>query len=249
MYIDSHCHLNYLDDPQQALLNARAAGVTTCLCIGVEQTTIDEVLTFAQQHDDVWASVGEHPGSCSGDASWVADYLNAPRVVAVGEIGLDYLHTTDDQDLEKQRHTFKQQMEIARNTQLPVIVHTRAAQEDTLAIMAEFPEVAGVLHCFTESWEMAAQAIEMGYYISISGIVTFNNADNVREVARQIPIDRLLIETDAPWLAPKPMRGKQNEPAYVAHTAEFLAKLRGTTPTQLAEQTTNNFKQLFEATA
>lgn len=245
MYIDSHCHLNYLEDPNQALERARAAGVSGCLCIGVERGAINEVLEFAQRNDDVWASVGEHPGSCSGDASWVRDYLQGDSVVAVGEIGLDYHYVKETEQQALQRHTFAQQMDIAHTTDLPVIVHTRSAEKDTLDILRSFPGVCGVLHCYTESVDMARAAMDMGYYISISGIVTFRNADNVREVARSIPLDRLLIETDAPWLAPVPHRGKKNEPAFVADTAGFLAELLELDVAALAELTRENFFCLF----
>lgn len=245
MYIDSHCHLNYLEDPDQALERARASGVSGCLCIGVERGAIDEVLEFARRSDDVWASVGEHPGSCSGNADWVRDYLQAESVVAVGEIGLDYHYVKDTEQQALQRHTFAQQMDIARTVDLPVIVHTRSAEKDTLDMLRAFPGVCGVLHCYTESVDMAVAAMEMGYYISISGIVTFRSADNVRQVAREIPLDRLLIETDAPWLAPAPHRGKKNEPAFVADTAGYLAELLELDCAVLAELTRANFFSLF----
>ncbi|MEM9621447.1 MAG: TatD family hydrolase [Pseudomonadota bacterium] len=247
MLVDSHCHLNYLDDPNGALARARQAQVSGCLCIGVEHKTIRQVLDFAAAHRDVWASVGEHPGSCSGDASWVSGYLSERRVVAVGEMGLDYHYEKQVDAQSAQRHTFAQQMAMAEQHDLPVIIHTRDAIADTLSIMADFPSVRGVLHCFTETRQMAEQAVAMGYYISISGIVTFRNADNVREVAMHVPADRLLVETDAPWLAPVPHRGQQNEPGFVQHTAQYLAELRGVSFAQLAEQTSANFYQLFTA--
>ena len=249
MLVDSHCHLNYLDDPQDALVRARAAGVSACLCIGVEEKSINDVLAFAASHEDVWASVGEHPGSCSGDAGWVAPLLDRERVVAVGEMGLDYHYERDDKRQAEQRQTFAQQLAIAADADLPVIIHTRAAEADTLALLRDFPQVRGVLHCFTESWEMASQAIELGYYISISGIVTFKNADNVRQVAERVPAERLLVETDAPWLAPVPHRGKQNEPAFVADTARFLADLRELDVDELAALTGSNFYRLFSGAA
>ena len=152
MFIDSHCHLNYLDDPKAALLAANHAGVDGCLCIGVEQSSIEEVLDAAALNAAVWATVGEHPGSCSGDASWVANYIDREDVVAVGEMGLDYLYSTESADHLRQQHTFTQQMAIATEANLPVVIHTRNAQEDTLKIMSEHADVTGVLHCFTESW-------------------------------------------------------------------------------------------------
>lgn len=245
MFVDSHCHLNYLQDPFAALDRARQCGVQEILCIGVERASIDEVLDIAAVHEGVWASVGEHPGSCSGNAAWVEEYLDRPKVVAVGEMGLDYHYEEDAEQRRLQRHTFAQQMALAAASQLPVIIHTRAAEADTLAILREHPGVIGVLHCFTESWAMAEAALGMGYYVSISGIVTFRSADNVREVARQVPDDRLLIETDAPWLAPVPHRGKNNEPAFVADTAQFLAQLRGVPVAALADTTRDNFFRLF----
>ena len=249
MFVDSHCHLNYLEDPLGALQRARARGVSECLCIGVDEAAIEEVLAFAKEQDKVWASVGEHPGACSGDATWIRNYLDYDNVVAAGEMGLDYHYVDDPAQRSQQRDTFAQQLAIASEFNLPVVVHTRAAEEDTLALIKEFPDVIGVLHCFTESWSLASAAIERGYYVSISGIVTFKNAGNVREVARQIPADRLLIETDSPWLAPVPHRGHKNEPGYVVDTAEFLAELRDTTVEELAAQTRANFFSLFSRAA
>jgi len=246
VFVDSHCHLNYLDDPAQALARARARNVDGCLCIGVEQGCIDEVLALASDNEGVWASVGEHPGSCTGDASWVRGFVGHESVVAIGETGLDYHYVGDAAQRELQRRTFAQQLAVADEFGLPVIVHTRAAEQDTLALIAEFPGVRGVLHCFTESWEMAERALEFGYFISISGIVTFKNGGNVREVARRVPLERLLIETDAPWLAPVPNRGKQNEPAFVVDTAEYLADLRELAVSVVADTTRSNFFRLFK---
>lgn len=247
--VDSHCHLNYLSDPAGAVEAARAADVDTMLCIGVEHERIAEVLACADRFPGVWASVGEHPGVASGHPQWVTEYLNHPRVVALGETGLDYFHDTSARSQALQQAGFRYQMEVACERGLPVIIHTRSAVEDTLSIMSEFPEVVGVLHCFTESWEMAEQALEMGYYISISGIVTFKNADNVRTVAQLVPEDRLLIETDAPWLAPVPNRGAQNQPAFVVDTAKCVAQLRGIGVVALADMTQKNFFTLFKGAA
>jgi len=245
VFVDSHCHLNYLHDPDTALVRARAAGVKEALCIGVERSAIEEVLGWADREAGIWASVGEHPGSCSGNAQWVGEYLSRPKVVAVGEMGLDYFYEKDQQQQANQRATFSQQLALADKVELPVVIHTRNAEEDTLELMRAFPGVRGVLHCFTESWAMAEEALALGYFISISGIVTFANADNVREVAQKVPDDRLLIETDAPWLAPAPHRGQKNEPAYVADTAAYLAQLRGTELESLARLTRDNFFRLF----
>ena len=247
--VDSHCHLNYLDDPAQAVAAALAADVETMLCIGVEQERICEVLACADRFPGVWASIGEHPGVATGNPDWIAEYLDHPRVVAIGETGLDYFYETSAHSRALQQDGFRYQMNLARELDLPVIIHTRSAVEDTLATMAEFPDVVGVLHCFTESWEMAEQALAMGYYISISGIVTFNKAVNVRMVAERVPDNRLLIETDAPWLAPVPNRGQQNQPAFVVDTARCIAQLRGQSLSALAELTRDNFFSLFNRAA
>ena len=245
MFVDSHCHLNYLHDPDTALVRARAAGVKEALCIGVERSAIEEVLGWADREAGIWASVGEHPGSCSGNAQWVGEYLSRPKVVAVGEMGLDYFYEKDQQQQANQRATFSQQLALADKVELPVVIHTRNAEEDTLELMRAFPGVRGVLHCFTESWAMAEEALALGYFISISGIVTFANADNVREVAQKVPDDRLLIETDAPYLTPVPYRGKRNEPAYVKHVAEKIAEIRNKNTDDVIEITGENAIKLF----
>ena len=247
MLIDSHCHLNYLQSADAALERARNCGVSGILCIGVDEAGIDDVLAIAQAHDDVWASVGMHPQSVQQEYAWIEEKLLAPGVVAVGETGLDYkaAHTAEEQRIQLQ--AFEHQMGLAERHDLPVVIHTRDAQSDTLNMLEHFPKVRGVLHCFTESWEMAERAIELGYFISISGIVTFAKAENVRAVAGRVPLDRLLIETDAPWLAPVPHRGRENEPAYVAETAGFLAQLRGLDVDDLAHTTSANFRRLFLA--
>lgn len=245
MLIDSHCHLNYLDDPEQAIMRAREAGVTTCLCISVDEAGFTGVMALASNHDDIWATAGVHPDAAAGNLDWIEGALAAPRVVAVGETGLDYMHGTDAATQSRQREAFDLQLGLGVSHNLPTIVHTRAAEEDTLSLLRAHPDARGVLHCFTESWSMAKQALDQGFYISISGIVTFKNAENVREVAVKVPADRLLIETDAPWLAPVPKRGKTNEPAYVAHTAAFLADLRQSSTEELSQQTSDNFIQLF----
>ena len=166
-------------------------------------------------------------------------------MVAVGETGLDYFHSQAAEQQARQRESFDHQLHLAAGHDLPVVVHTRAAEKDTLALLRAHPEVRGVLHCFTESWDMARQALDLGYYISISGIVTFRNGANVAEVAARVPSDRLLVETDSPWLAPVPHRGKQNQPAYVVETAQFVAGLRGVDLETLAEVTSQNFRELF----
>lgn len=249
MLVDSHCHLNYLDDPDARLATARACGVGAFLCIGVNESTHDAVVDIAARHEDVWASAGVHPESADDDVTldWVVAAAHHHRVVGIGETGLDYFKIAGDATTvqRQQRDSFAAHLSIARSANLPVIVHTRAAEADTIDLLRAHPNTVGVLHCFTESWTLARAALDLGWYVSISGIVTFRSAENVREVAKQIPSDRLLIETDSPWLAPVPHRGKTNEPAYVTHTASFLAALRGVELEDLATQTSANFVRLF----
>ncbi len=246
--IDSHCHLNYLDSPSVALAAARARGVRACLCIGVDEAGWPDVAALAEAHPDVFATAGIHPDAAvavEDGQRWLPAALEHPRVVAVGETGLDYSRNPDTGVVATQRASFAWQLELAKALELPVVVHTRDAREDTLGIMREAPGVTGVMHCFTETWAMAEAALEMGYYISMSGIVTFKNATQVQEVAAKVPADRLLLETDAPWLAPVPHRGKQNQPAFVADTAAFVAGLRGVPVDQLLAETTDNVLRLF----
>ena len=245
MLVDSHCHLNLLTDPEAALTRARAAGVERFLCIGVDETRIDEVLATADKHADVWATVGQHPDVQIDDLGWIEARLAHPRVVALGEMGLDFYHAEDASARLAQCARFEQQLDLAQRTGLPIVVHTRSAEAETRALIQRFPGVVGVLHCFTESWTLASSALDLGYCVSISGIVTFRNAENVREVATRLPLDRLLVETDCPWLAPVPYRGKPNEPAYVSATADFLARLRGDDIEAFNFATTANFARLF----
>jgi TatD DNase family protein len=248
LLVDSHCHLNYLEAPEQRLNEARDRGVGAFLCIGVDEAGIDQVLALAAAHSDVWASVGQHPEAAAADPGWIPSRLAHPRVVAAGEMGLDYAGDPPPDVRRRQLERFDYQLDLAAAHALPVVVHTRAAEADTLARLRAHGNVTGVLHCFTESWQMAAEALDMGYYVSISGIVTFRNAANVREVARQIPDDRLLIETDSPWLAPVPHRGKRNQPAFIADTAAYLASLRRQSLEALTDSTTRNFRTLFART-
>jgi TatD DNase family protein len=249
--VDSHCHLNYLDDPDAKLAAARAAGVGAFLCIGVDAANHPAVIALAERHPDVWASVGVHPESADEQPlEWVRAAARHQRVVGIGETGLDYLGIeTDDAKRKTQRDSFAAQLGIAREAELPVVVHTRSADSDTRDLLAAHRDVTGVLHCFTESWALASAALDLGWYVSISGIVTFKNGDNVRDVAQRVPLHRLLVETDAPWLAPVPMRGKKNEPAFVTHTAAFVARLRGDDPETFAAATSANFARLFRRTA
>ncbi|MGA4473840.1 TatD family hydrolase [Ectopseudomonas chengduensis] len=254
MLIDSHCHLDRLDlaahgGSLDAVLDAaRAAGVGHFLCIGVSADNAATVKGLAERYADVDCSVGVHPLDLEPGAEpaldWLLGELEHPKVVAIGETGLDYHYEPESAAL--QQASFRLHLEAARITGKPVIVHTREARADTLALLREaaLPQ-AGVLHCFTEDWEMAKAALDIGFYISLSGIVTFRNAEALRDVARQVPADRLLVETDSPYLAPVPHRGKPNLPQYVREVAEYLAVLRGVSYESLAEQTSSNFKRLF----
>jgi len=250
--VDSHCHLPLLGagrDTAQYLADAAAVGVGHVLCVGVDLESFPAVLALAQRFPNVWASVGIHPNGETGVRDTSVEELCAiardPRVVAIGETGLDYFHQQGDTTLQHAR--FRLQIRAARAAGKPLVIHTRDAAADTLRLMREegADAVGGVMHCFVEDWPTAAAAMALGFYVSFSGIVTFKNASALQEVARKVPLDRLLVETDAPWLAPMPRRGKPNEPAYVRHTAEFLAQLRGEDYATLAAATTRNFFTLF----
>lgn len=253
---DSHCHLIYkgLGEHQpEVLARARASGVVAMLNISTREREWDEVIAVAEREPDVWASVGIHPHEADEhpdiQASKLIDKARHPRVVGIGETGLDYYY--DHSDRDRQRASFRTHITACRETQLPLIVHTRDAEADTAEILRDemgkgaFP---GVIHCFTASREFSEIALELGFYISISGIVTFKNAKDLQDTAAQLPLDRLLIETDAPFLAPVPHRGKTGEPAFVADTCRFLAQLRGEDPEMLAEATRANFHKLFAKT-
>lgn len=254
MLTDSHCHLDRLNlEPfegslPRALDAARARGVSRFLCVGIDLGNFEAVHQIALQHPDIWCSVGVHPSEKCEVEPTLDDLISRSqrdRVVAIGETGLDYFY--NEGDLEWQRSRFRTHIRAARDTQLPLIIHTRESREDTLRILREenAAEVGGVMHCFTETLEMAEAAMDMGFYISFSGIVTFKTAEELREVARRVPIERLLVETDSPYLAPIPHRGKSNQPAWVADVATFVAELRGIPYERLCEQTTENFRRLF----
>lgn len=253
MFADSHCHLNYkglVEDQPAVLARARAAGVEAMLNISTREAEWDAVIGLAEREADVWASVGIHPHEADAHPDVQTATLVAraahPRVVGIGETGLDFYY--DHSDRDRQRTSFRAHIAAARETGLPLIVHTREAEADTAAILAEemgkgaFP---GVIHCFTASRAFAEEALALGFYISLSGIVTFKNAKDLRETAKTIPADRLLIETDSPFLAPVPHRGRPCEPAFVADTARFLAALRGVEAETLADETSANFRSLF----
>lgn len=257
MFIDSHCHLNYkglVEDQQGVLERARAAGVETMLNISTRASEWDEVIGLAEREGDVWASVGIHPHEADVHADIETETLveraRHPRVVGIGESGLDFYY--DHSDRDRQRESFRAHIAAARESGLPLIVHTRDAEEDTHAILAEEMgkgAYTGVIHCFTASADFAHKALGLGLYISISGIVTFKNAKDLQETAKALPLDKLLIETDSPFLAPVPHRGRPCEPAYVADTARFLADLRGETVEQLSAATSANFRTLFAKAA
>lgn len=251
MFIDSHCHLDFPDlakDLDVLLLNMQQNQVTHALCVSVNLPDFPRVRALAEAHENLFASVGVHPDyedQIEPQADQLAELASHPKVIAIGETGLDYFRLQGD--LEWQRERFRQHIRAARKADKPLIIHTRSAAADTLRIMQEegADQAGGVMHCFTESWEVAQQAIAMNFYISFSGIVTFKNAVALKEVARNIQLDRMLIETDSPYLAPVPFRGKQNQPAFVRHVAEEIARLRAARLEDIAAATTDNFFNLF----
>ena len=257
MFVDSHCHRNYkgLVEEQTAVLDrARAAGVSKMLNISTRASEWDEVIAVATREPDVWASVGIHPHEADihpdVETQTLVDRTRHPRVVGIGESGLDFYYDRSDRD--RQRASFRSHIAAARETGLPIIVHTRDAEDDTAEILAEElgkGAYTGVIHCFTGTADFACKAIDMGFYISISGIVTFKNARDLAAVAKDIPEERLLIETDSPFLAPVPHRGRPCEPAFVADTARFLADLKGEPVERLAAYTAANFDALFTKAA
>ncbi|MBX2808314.1 MAG: TatD family hydrolase [Cellvibrionaceae bacterium] len=254
MLVDSHCHLDRLtlDKYDQQLSGAieaaRGRGIQQLLCVGISIDNRETVVKLAETYPEVVASVGVHPLDVKQGLATADDLLNwsvHPKVVALGETGLDYYYSEDEKAV--QQASFVTHLDAGKTTQLPVIVHTRDARKDTIDLIKAHgcEHSAGVLHCFTEDWSMAKQAMDVNYMISISGIVTFRNAQALRDVVKQIPLERLLVETDSPYLAPVPYRGKPNEPQYVREVAEFVAQLKGISFTELADVTTANFYRLF----
>ncbi|MTI64831.1 TatD family hydrolase [Methylophaga sp.] len=255
MYIDSHCHLNMLaDEPGGIDAMVREAsdnGIEHILCIAIDKASCAEVKAIADRYSQVTASVGIHPNVEQQEQFSVEELIaqaSHPKVIAIGETGLDYFRS--EGDLEWQRDRFRVHIEAARQTQKPLIIHTREAREDTMAILEneKAEEAGGIIHCFTENWETAKRALDIGFYISLSGILTFKSARELQDVARKLPLDRILIETDSPYLAPVPHRGKTNKPVFVKHVAAFLAELRGDTVENIAATTTANFQRLFPST-
>ena len=252
LLVDSHCHLDFPElqaDFPAVLANMRANGVTHALTISTTLETFPAVLDVARSQPNLWCTAGVHPDERRDGREVGLDELLAmagdPKVVAIGETGLDYYRV--EGDTEWQRERFRTHIRAARECGKPLVIHTRESADDTLRIMREegAGEVGGVMHCFTETWEVAAAAIDLGFHISFSGIVTFKNAHTVKEVARRVPPQRLLVETDSPYLAPVPYRGKTNQPAYVRHVAEEVARLRGLDPSNVASTTSANFFALF----
>ena len=251
MFVDSHCHLDFPELTErlpEVLANMAAARVEHALCISVTLEDWPRVVGLAQANQQLSASVGVHPDSADVQeptVSQLVELSRTDRIVAIGETGLDYFRATGDMTWQQER--FRTHIRAARESGKPLVIHTRAASEDTLRIMREEKagEVGGVMHCFTENWDVAQAALDLGFHISISGIVTFKNAAVVRDVATRVPQERLLIETDSPYLAPVPNRGKTNEPAYTVHVAEYIAKLREISFEEVVARTTANFHALF----
>ena len=249
MLIDSHCHLNFPDLAQrlpEVLANMAEAGVDKAIAISVSRQSFEEVHAIAQNHPNIYATVGIHPDDPEAEEFSLEELLEhaaRPKVVAIGETGLDYHWCKGDLAWQHQR--FALHIEAANRSGLPLVVHTRDAAADTMRLLREHQAHAGVIHCFTEDVHTAKLALDLGFYISFSGIVTFKNATAIQEAARYVPLDRLLVETDSPYLAPVPKRGKPNEPAYVRHTATFVAQLRGDSLENIAQATTANCLRLF----
>lgn len=253
--VDTHCHLDMLDlspydgDLSKAFAHANSMDVKYFLNVCVALEDFPKVLKIANQYPNVYASVGLHPNEQVTHEPTVEEIIKLSqdeKVIAIGETGLDTYRSTGD--LTWQQNRFRNHIRAAIKTKKPLIIHTRQAKEDTVKIMQEenAKEAGGIMHCFTEDWEMAQKCLDLGFYISFSGIVTFPNAKVIQEVAQKVPLDRMLLETDSPYLAPIPHRGKSNEPAFVRHTADFIAKLRGVSLDEIAEKTTQNFSHLFK---
>ena len=254
MLVDSHCHLDMLDltpfngDLNGVLDHAKQLGVEHFLCVAVDPKQHITLTDIAEKHSNVWISVGSHPNNPSEPVLTERELLNQaihPKVIAIGETGLDYYRSQGDITWQQER--FALHIDAAIQTNKPLIIHSRAAKDDTLAILRSnhADKIGGVFHCFAEDWAMAKKGIDLGFYISFSGIVTFKNAQELQQVAKKIPIDRMLVETDFPYLAPTPYRGKPNLPGYTRHVAEFIAQLRGQSFEDIAQATTKNFFALF----
>ncbi|WP_301098227.1 YchF/TatD family DNA exonuclease [Otariodibacter sp.] len=255
--IDSHCHLDSLDyethhkNVDEVIENAKARGVQRFISICTNLSSFENMKKLTAHRPEVSLSCGVHPLNVEDepfDYARLLELAKDPRVVAIGETGLDYHYTPETKEL--QQSIFQQQIEIANTMNKPLVIHTRSAREDTMKLLIEnnAEKCGGVLHCFTEDWDMAKRALDIGFYISISGIITFKNAEDLREVVKKVPLDRLLVETDSPYLAPIPYRGKPNQPAYVREVCEYLATLKGVSVEEMAQTTTQNVQRLFKLT-
>lgn len=257
MFVDSHCHLDfpeYADHLPDILARMKEAKVQNAMCISVDMPDFPNVLALAEAHEQLFATVGTHPDyedTPEPTEDQLVELAKHPKILAIGETGLDYYRMGDKTyaEMEWQRERFRTHIRAAIRANKPLIIHTRSASEDTIKIMKEegASKVAGVMHCFTESWEIAKAAMDLGFYISFSGIVTFKSAKDLQATCLQVPLERMLIETDSPFLAPIPNRGKTNEPAWVAHVGQFIADLKGVPVEIVAKHTTENFKTLFKA--
>jgi len=256
MLIDSHCHIDLMDyeklggDPGTAVAYAHENGLSHMLCVSVNLEQYPNMLNTINAMPKVFASVGVHPNEQEGidpSVEKLVELADNEKVIAIGETGLDYFRS--EGDLEWQRDRFRRHIEAAKQTGKPLIIHSREAKQDTIKLLKEenAQDIGGVMHCFAEDWEMAEQAMDLGLYISFSGIVTFKSATTLQDVAKRVPLDRMLVETDSPWLAPVPFRGKTNQPAYVKHVAEFIANLRGDSFENISTATTENFFTLFSS--
>jgi TatD DNase family protein len=251
MLVDSHCHIPLIESPEgsQAVIHtALASGIGHMLCVSIDLDSFPDLVSLAEAHSCISISVGVHPNTVVAEepsAAHLARLASHPKVVAIGETGLDYFRSRGDLDWQRQR--FRRHIQAAFMAGKPLIIHSRDAREDVISILKQeaAAEVGGVMHCYTDDWETALRYLDMNFYISFAGIVTFKNALALQEAARNVPLDRLLIETDAPYLAPVPYRGKQNQPAYVRHVAECIAELRGLAWEDIAVATTENFRRLF----
>jgi TatD DNase family protein len=254
MFIDSHCHLDridlkpYNDDFAAFVEHARSQQIQHMLCIAIDLESYPDMLALVKPYDDISLSVGVHPNVTEGREPTVDELMQLashPKIIAIGETGLDYFHSKGD--LEWQHQRFNNHITVAKNLKKPLIIHTREAGHDSLDVLraAGADQVGGIIHCFTEDWAYAEKALDLNFYISFSGIVTFKNALAIKEVAQKVPAERFLIETDSPYLAPVPYRGKPNYPTYVRHVAEHIAELRNTTVEAIAEQSSSNFINLF----
>jgi len=249
MLVDSHCHLDLIknSNPETLVADAQAQGVSYFLTVAVNLDHVPTLLDITQRMDNVYTSVGIHPTTdpdLTVDVDTLINLADDAKVIAIGETGLDYFRNEGDLSWQQQR--FRTHIQAAKEIDKPLIIHTRDAAEDTLRILSEenAAAVGGIMHCFVENWEIAQKAMDMGFYISFSGIVTFKSAKQIQNVAKKMPLDRMLVETDSPYLAPVPYRGKTNQPAYVRHVAEYIANLRQDSFDNIAQATTNNFLQL-----